>query len=86
MPKVFIRDPNAQYELPDESAILAVVGPRIRALRKNHGMTQIELSRNIGKESSAYIAMIEDGKRNMRATDLIRLAVHLKVSMSYFYP
>ncbi len=66
--------------------VLARVGSHMRELREKHRMSQLELAHNLGKKSAAYVAMIESGERNMRATDLIRLARHLKVELSLFLP
>lgn len=86
MPRALIRDPKANYDLPDPGDIQVVIGQRIRELRKKHRMSQMELARNLGKTSAAYIANIEGGFRNITAADLSRLAHHLKVKLSYFYP
>ena len=49
-------------------------------------MSQLELARNVGKSSAAYIAYIEWADETSQATDLTRIATHLKVRLSYFYP
>lgn len=86
MPRILVRDPKANYNLPTDQSIRSTIGAKLRELRKQHGMAQIELAKNIGKKSAAYIAFIESGERNITATDLSRIAFHLKVRLSYFYP
>jgi transcriptional regulator with XRE-family HTH domain len=86
MPKLLVRDPDAIYTLPSHEQVTKTIGERIKALRLKHRMSQVELSRNIGKKSAAYLAFIEQGQRNISSADLARLAVHLKVKLSYFYP
>ncbi len=85
MPLTYIQSPLANYTLPDAEAVKKQIGESIKELREGTGMSQIELSRNLGKKSATYIALIEQGKRNIAAAELARLAVHLKVDLSYFY-
>lgn len=84
MPKMFVRHPDANYDLPSAAVIRIQIGQRIRQLREKFGMSQIELARNLGKESATYTALIEKGARNIAATELVRLASHFKVDLSFF--
>ncbi len=86
MPKQLVPDPKARYKLPAKEDVRSIVGQRIRALRKKHKMTQTELAQNLGKKTPVYIGYLEAGNRDMRMTDLVRLAHHLRVDLSYFYP
>lgn len=86
MPRALIPSLLANYDLPDESHVRTTIGQRIRELRQKNRMSQIELSQNLGKQSATFIALIEQGKRGIDSADLARLASHMKVSLSYFYP
>ncbi len=54
--RVFQKDPKANYDLPSHAAITKSIGQNLRRLRKEHRMSQLELAKNIGKKSAAYIA------------------------------
>ena len=85
MPTIrFAKDPTADYNLPDHLTMMTVIGERIRLLRMQHGMSQIELARNLGKQSATYIALIESAKRNITGAELARVAFHFRVELSYF--
>ena len=56
-----------------------LVGAHIWNFRTLAGLTQTELARLTGHKSAAYIAFIEDGKRNITAVDLVQVAYYLKV-------
>ncbi len=53
------------------------IGKRIKELRKECNLSQIELSNKVGKSSAAYIAFIESGERNITSMDMIILAKEL---------
>lgn len=53
------------------------MGERIRELRTQLGLSQLELAQKVGKSSAAYIAFIESGERNISTLDLMTLAKHL---------
>lgn len=59
------------------------LGERIKQLRRQLGFTQTDLALLMHKTSPAYIAMIESGARNINTVDLMKLARHLKTTVTY---
>lgn len=68
----------------DKETELINLGKRIRAIRKEKGMTQTELAHSIGKDQQS-IQMIENGKFNPTYYYLKELAEGLKVSPKDFF-
>jgi transcriptional regulator with XRE-family HTH domain len=61
------------------------VGQRIRTRREELGITQVELSRRMGrKNNAAYISEIENGKRDIGVQTLNRAAVALNCTPADF--
>lgn len=58
------------------------LGQRIRALREQLGLSQLDLAEMVGKSSAAYIAFIEAGERNISTMDLMLLAQKLGTTVS----
>lgn len=58
------------------------MGKRIRALREQLGLSQIELAKKVGKSSAAYIAFIESGERNISTMDMMLLAKKLGTTVA----
>lgn len=85
MPLVRIPHPKATYDLPEAPDIRRSIGEQIKAKRLAFEMSQLELAQTLGKKSAAYVAFIESGDRNITAAELVRLAKHFRVSLSYFY-
>ena len=59
------------------------IGERLRAARKEKGLTQSELADRLGI-SFVGVSQWESGKRNPKKETLIRLAAVLEVPVSYF--
>lgn len=59
------------------------MGKRIKDLRTELGMSQVELARQAEKESATYIALIENGDRNVSTADLIKIASALGTTVSF---
>lgn len=55
------------------------LGQRIRSVRKKKGLTQFELSEQIGR-SAPYISYIENGNKTMSLETLVLIANRLNVS------
>lgn len=60
------------------------VGLRIRELRKEHNISQKDLSYNSDLDRS-YIASVENGKRNISIVNLEKIAKALNVSLSVLF-
>lgn len=60
-----------------------LIGKRIRGRRETLKMSQLRLAELVGKESATYIALIENGVRNVRTSDLLRIAEVLETTVSY---
>jgi len=64
--------------------ILALVGQRIRSLRKERGMSQEGLGEKGGFHYS-YIGQIERGEKNISLLNLAKIADALEVSLSQLF-
>jgi len=62
-----------------------VIGSRIKQARNNAGKLQKDLSNLLGYESQSIISEIENGKKDIDASDLFKIAVFLRVDISYLY-
>lgn len=60
------------------------IGERLRAARKEMGLTQTELAERLGI-SFVGVSQWESGKRNPKKETLVRLAAILDVPVSYFF-
>lgn len=60
-----------------------LIGKRIKELRESLGMSQIDLAQQAEKQSATYIALIENGERNVSSADLIKIAKALGTSVSF---
>lgn len=60
------------------------VGNRIRALRKQRGLSQEKLALKAGIDRT-YLACIETGKRNATLLSLEKVAIALDISMRDFF-
>jgi len=63
-----------------EAEALKILGDRIRALRSEQGLTQVQLADRAGI-SPRYLSEVESGKRNVSYTWLNALAKHLAVPL-----
>ena len=59
-----------------------MIGEKLRNLRKNSGITQADLAKQIGLSPSA-IGMYEQGRREPDSETLVKLAKKFKVSVDY---
>lgn len=68
--------------LPREAnpSILEALGKRVRALRRQRGLSQEELAKLAGLHRT-YIGGVERGERNPTLTSMERIAAALKVSV-----
>ena len=62
----------------------SLLGLRIRALRKHHGLSQAELSRRLGFANRQTVSAIETGERRVTAEELLRAAEALDESLDSF--
>jgi transcriptional regulator with XRE-family HTH domain len=60
------------------------IGERIKKEREKAGFSQLELAQKIGKESSTYVALIENGSRKVGIIDLKKIADIFKKPIEYF--
>ncbi|WP_343667869.1 helix-turn-helix transcriptional regulator [Chitinophaga sp.] len=65
--------------------ILKELGGKIKAIRKQRRMTQLDLEVSSGVHAGD-ISKIENGMKNPAATTLIKLASALEVELNEFYP
>jgi transcriptional regulator with XRE-family HTH domain len=65
---------------PAQALALRALGPRIRALREERGLTQERLARACGR-SKGYLSDIEAGHRLPSLPVLAELAEHLQVEL-----
>lgn len=61
----------------------ARLGARVRALRRRHGLTQVQLAERLGI-SSSYLNLIENDKRPLPAQVLLALASQFQVDLATF--
>jgi transcriptional regulator with XRE-family HTH domain len=64
--------------------LLALLGARIRTLRKKRGWTQVEFAERVGIDRS-FLADVERGKRNVSILNLELIAKGLRVSLSQLF-
>lgn len=69
--------------LMDEQSTKNLIGKRIKDRRAELGMSQIELAKHAEKETATYIALIENGDRNISTADLIKIAKALGTTVSF---
>lgn len=81
-------NPAVVQPRPDAAPNLAVIqlqlGARVRALRDERGLTQIDLALVSGMDRS-QLAAIETGRRNVTLANLARLARALGVTLSQLF-
>ena len=63
---------------------LTEVGNKIKVIRKNKGITQVQMSMDCDMEK-ATVSRIESGKTNVTLITLHRLATYLEVSVLEFF-
>ena len=68
----------------NKKEIQQYIGNTIKEIRIMRGYSQTELAKSIGKESPAYISLIEKGERNISVADLVLLCNTLKINLSKF--
>lgn len=62
----------------------AVIGGRIRSLRKANGLSQTQLATLAGLAVPA-LSLIENGKRDVKLSTFVRLADALRVDVAAFF-
>ncbi len=60
------------------------IGPRIKALREQHGLTQEDLARVFGFKDRQTVSAIESGTRRLTADELLLVVKTFPVSLGYF--
>ena len=65
------------------STVKEIIGETIKVRREFMNMNQVELAEKAGKRSATYIALIEQGKRNVSIYDLIKIAHALGTTVSH---
>lgn len=63
-----------------------LIWQNIKKYRKEFWFSQWQLSQDIGHKSSAYIALLEAGERNVNAVDLYKISQVLWVPIEALYP
>ncbi len=61
-----------------------LIGARIRALREEQGLSQEELSRQLGFNDRQTLSAIENGERRVSAEELLLVVQRLGASLDYF--
>src|SRR6185312_13332368 len=61
-----------------------LIGARIRALREERGLSQEDLSRQLGFNDRQTLSAIENGERRVTAEELVLVAHRLGSSLEYF--
>lgn len=61
---------------------MATVGERIRIVRESKGLTQDQLAAAAGI-SKSFVSEVENGKRNVSAQNLLRIANAMEASVEY---
>jgi len=69
----------------DEEAFMKLLSERIRQLRIEKGLTQIDVASKMGIDDSSY-RKIESGRTNPTSRTLYKLAVALDVSVAELFP
>ncbi len=62
----------------------SLIGRRLRALRKERGLSQDELATTLGFANRQTISAIERGTRGVRADELLRAMERMDVDLDYF--
>jgi transcriptional regulator with XRE-family HTH domain len=68
-----------------KSELRKLIGEDIKDLRIKRGYSQVELSKELGHKSAAYISFIENGERNISGVDLVILYKLLRASVDKIY-
>ncbi len=61
-----------------------IIGPRLKALRAERGLTQDAIVEMLGVGSRQIVSQIENGERRVTADELLRLSDGLNVGLEYF--
>ena len=56
----------------DEQHVKNLMGQRIKERRETLGISQVDLANQAEKQTATYIALIENGDRNVSTADLIK--------------
>jgi transcriptional regulator with XRE-family HTH domain len=65
--------------MPELSPDVAALGRAVRAIREEHGISQVQLAADTGLTQS-WISHVERGRRNPSWSNVVRLAEGLAVS------
>jgi transcriptional regulator with XRE-family HTH domain len=69
--------------LMDEQHVKNLMGQRIKERREALGISQVDLAKQAEKQTATYIALIENGDRNVSTADLIKIAKALGTTVSF---
>lgn len=58
----------------DGERIQRILGAKVRQLRLLHGMTQVELAKQMGFTSTGAISQVESGQRGLTRENILRLS------------
>lgn len=61
-----------------------IIGRKIKEARQSLDISQGKLAKDLGKESSTYVALIEAGKRKVSIENLAQIGIILHKPLSYF--
>jgi len=67
----------------DEQHVKNLMGQRIKERREALGISQVDLAKQAEKQTATYIALIENGDRNVSTADLIKIAKALGTTVSF---
>lgn len=82
--KLFRKNSNFyKMNQDDLDQLLIQIGHRVRSLRKNENISQLDLGNIVGR-SANQIGRIERAEGNPTIKTLHRIAKHYKVDISYF--
>jgi len=71
-------------DLPQRAPQIQLVGRKIRQLRKEHKLTQVELSSRLGIQQSD-LSRMEQGEYRVSLDTLFRILAEFKMSMGEFF-
>lgn len=71
------------FDFPDElkEMMLQQIGNEVRIVRRNAGLTQMELARRIGHKHNTYIRRLEKGQESITIYQLARISAAMGCDM-----
>jgi transcriptional regulator with XRE-family HTH domain len=76
--------PRSMPQMPQKVQQIQLVGRKIRQLRKEHKLTQVELSARLGIQQSD-LSRMEQGEYRVSLDTLFRILAEFKMSMGEFF-